>query len=101
MFCGRNYIEEVKLKMKLIDADSLYERAYKLNLDYKVSDTELRVLKRLLMEEPVVVHLPTVLSIKDWNKETKDRVLAQVKAVNETFDKCVKLILSKSEEELQ
>lgn len=84
--------------MKLIDADSLYDRAYKLNLDYIVSDTVLRVLKRLLMEEPVVIYLPSVLSIKDWDKETKDRVLAQVKAVNETFDKCAKLTLLKSEE---
>lgn len=37
---------------RLIDADALYERAYKLNLDYIVSDVELRTLKRLLSEEP-------------------------------------------------
>lgn len=41
---------------RLIDADALYERAYKLNLDYIVSDVELRTLKRLLMEEPSVIY---------------------------------------------
>ncbi len=41
---------------RLIDADNLYERAYRLNLDYKVSDVELRTLKRLLSEEPSVIY---------------------------------------------
>lgn len=41
---------------RLIDADALYERAYKLNLDYIVSDVELRTLKRLLSEEPSVIY---------------------------------------------
>jgi len=41
---------------RLIDADALYERAYKLNLDYIVSDVALRTLKRLLSEEPSVIY---------------------------------------------
>lgn len=41
---------------RLIDADNLYERAYKLNLDYNFSDVGLRELKWLLKEEPSVIY---------------------------------------------
>ena len=89
MFCGKNYIEEAKLKMKLIDADSLYERAYKLNLDYIVSDVELRALKRLLSEEPIVICLPTIMPIKDWDNDTKEQMLKKIKDLNNAYSECV------------
>ena len=89
MFCGKNYIEEMKLKMKLIDADSLYERAYKLNLDYIVSDVELRTLKRLLSEEPIVICLPTIMPIKDWDNDTKEQMLKKIKDLNNAYSECV------------
>lgn len=40
--------------MRPIDADALYERAYQLNLDYIVSDVELRMLKTLLDHAPTI-----------------------------------------------
>ena len=75
--------------MKLIDADSLYERAYKLNLDYIVSDVELRALKRLLSEEPIVICLPTIMPIKDWDNDTKEQMLKKIKDLNNAYSECV------------
>ena len=40
--------------MRPIDADALYERAYRLNLDYIVSDVELRMIKTLLDLAPTI-----------------------------------------------
>lgn len=51
-----------------------------------------------LIDEPITIYPPSILTIKDWDKETKARVLEQAQSVSEIFDECVKLTLLKSEE---